>query len=563
MATGAIFTFMCYWDGIFMSYTGPGTFLAFALMTLAVLPTAFVYAEFSTMLPSTGSCLVFNTVGINKHAGFWSAWLIMCAWIAVPAAGVLGIIEWLNHQFGLGLTGGKAVIVGSLVLCFWCVLSLYKNVVAGKVQSFMLMAGIAGILICSLLFLFSGHWSIANFADFFTSSNEKQWGGNFATGIAWVVGCSFMITPYFGFETVPAMVEEGDFPIKDQKKAILGSVITCGAIYTIFYFCLAGAMPWAELTNGGDCHPFITFEALQYCFGDKIAWFVLIMGIVGVVFPIGTSVLGFWYSGVRMIYAMGRQNFLPKQFSYTNKYNQPTLPNILILVVSIGFIAMQSITAFFDLMAFACALCYVITSISSLVLLKKHPEWERPYKCATGLKIASLIIMAIIAFFCTIGIGKATWLGFAGYMGVGLILWLYMILIKWKHEKVWMKTPDGEEKRLWIMKELEIVIKPEKLENLKRILDSEGARGVMITTIFGYGHQKGAGQVYTRDETPGINLLPKLSVRTVVKDEIVEGIINKVLEELNTNSFGDGKIFIKDIEGVVKIRTGETGNDAL
>lgn len=113
------------------------------------------------------------------------------------------------------------------------------------------------------------------------------------------------------------------------------------------------------------------------------------------------------------------------------------------------------------------------------------------------------------------------------------------------------------------MKELEIIIKPEKLENLKRILDREGARGVMINSIFGYGHQKGAGQVYTREETPGVNLLPKISVRTVVKDEIVEKIITRVLNELNTNSFGDGKIFIKNVEDAVKIRTGERGNDAL
>ncbi|MFL0197871.1 P-II family nitrogen regulator [Clostridium sp. WILCCON 0269] len=113
------------------------------------------------------------------------------------------------------------------------------------------------------------------------------------------------------------------------------------------------------------------------------------------------------------------------------------------------------------------------------------------------------------------------------------------------------------------MKELEIVIKAEKLENLKRVLDLGGAGGVIITTIFGYGRQKGIGQIYTRDETPGINLLPKLSVRTVVKDELVDDIVKKILEELNTNSFGDGKIFIKDVEKTIKIRTGETDDDAL
>ncbi len=113
------------------------------------------------------------------------------------------------------------------------------------------------------------------------------------------------------------------------------------------------------------------------------------------------------------------------------------------------------------------------------------------------------------------------------------------------------------------MKELEIIIKPERLENVKRILDSSGARGVMIAQIFGYGHQRGQGQVYTREENPGINLLPKLSVRTVVKDEIAEKIIEKALVELNTGSFGDGKIFVRAVEDAVKIRTYERGEDAL
>lgn len=113
------------------------------------------------------------------------------------------------------------------------------------------------------------------------------------------------------------------------------------------------------------------------------------------------------------------------------------------------------------------------------------------------------------------------------------------------------------------MKKLEIIIKPEKLENLKRILDEAEANGVMISSIMGYGCQKGLKQVYHRDETVGINLLPKMRVETVVTDEISEIIIEKVLEEISTGSFGDGKIFVSDISDVVKIRTKERGIDAL
>ena len=113
------------------------------------------------------------------------------------------------------------------------------------------------------------------------------------------------------------------------------------------------------------------------------------------------------------------------------------------------------------------------------------------------------------------------------------------------------------------MKEIEFIIKPEKMENLKRILDNCGAHGVIVTYLSGYGHQRGVRQVYTRDELSGGTLLPKLSFRTVVPDEAVEDIVDKVVEELNTGSFGDGKIFIRNIEDVIQIRTGIRGEEAL
>lgn len=112
------------------------------------------------------------------------------------------------------------------------------------------------------------------------------------------------------------------------------------------------------------------------------------------------------------------------------------------------------------------------------------------------------------------------------------------------------------------MKKLEIVIKSEKLEELKVILDSCNANGLMIHNIMGYGQQKGQKQMY-RGAQYRINLLPKMKVETVVEDDVCEMIIDKVVEEINTGNYGDGKIFVYDVEDVVRIRTGERGQQAL
>jgi nitrogen regulatory protein P-II 1 len=112
------------------------------------------------------------------------------------------------------------------------------------------------------------------------------------------------------------------------------------------------------------------------------------------------------------------------------------------------------------------------------------------------------------------------------------------------------------------MKKLEIIIKPERLEELKKILSQCNAKGLMISNIMGYGNQKGYVQIYRGTETH-VNLLPKLKVETVVPEKTAEEIVSKIVKEINTGNYGDGKIFIYDVEDAVRIRTGERGNDAL
>jgi len=112
------------------------------------------------------------------------------------------------------------------------------------------------------------------------------------------------------------------------------------------------------------------------------------------------------------------------------------------------------------------------------------------------------------------------------------------------------------------MKKLEIIIKPERLEDLKSILDNCKSTGLMLSNIMGYGSQKGYTQIYRGHETQ-VNLLPKLKVETVVNDDIAEAIIDAVVEKIKTGAYGDGKIFVYDVTDAVRIRTGEHGEQAL
>ena len=112
------------------------------------------------------------------------------------------------------------------------------------------------------------------------------------------------------------------------------------------------------------------------------------------------------------------------------------------------------------------------------------------------------------------------------------------------------------------MKKIEAIIKPFKLEDVKEKLAEKDIKGLTVTEIKGYGRQKGHTELY-RGAEYSIDFLPKIKIEVVVTDDKVESVIDTVTDAAKTGKIGDGKIFVTEVESVVRIRTGETGEDAL
>ena len=112
------------------------------------------------------------------------------------------------------------------------------------------------------------------------------------------------------------------------------------------------------------------------------------------------------------------------------------------------------------------------------------------------------------------------------------------------------------------MKLVTAVIKPFKLDEVREALSSIGVQGITVTEVKGFGRQKGHTELYRGAEYV-VDFLPKVKVEAAIKSDMVDRVIEAIEKSANTGKIGDGKIFVFDLEQVVRIRTGETGADAL
>jgi nitrogen regulatory protein P-II 2 len=112
------------------------------------------------------------------------------------------------------------------------------------------------------------------------------------------------------------------------------------------------------------------------------------------------------------------------------------------------------------------------------------------------------------------------------------------------------------------MKLVTAIIKPFKLDDVREALSEIGIAGVTVTEVKGFGRQKGHTELYRGAEYV-VDFLPKVKMEVAVADDAVEQVIEAIIKTANTGKIGDGKIFVSQLEQVIRIRTGEVGEDAL
>ena len=112
------------------------------------------------------------------------------------------------------------------------------------------------------------------------------------------------------------------------------------------------------------------------------------------------------------------------------------------------------------------------------------------------------------------------------------------------------------------MKKIEAIIKPFKLDEVKDELNDLGVLGVTVLEVKGYGRQRGHTELY-RGAEYAIDFLPKIKIEIIVQDDLADEVIKTIKKKAHTGKIGDGKIFISNIDEVIRIRTGESGKEAI
>jgi APA family basic amino acid/polyamine antiporter len=386
------------------------------------------------MLPFAGGENVWISNAFSWNIGWFFNWTLYLLYILAMPTVAFGIVTMAGY-FYPELSFQTTKLIALVILLVWFVFSNFRVRILASIQSVMFWIMIAASIFVSFNFILSAEWSF---------SNLQPWFPNGFSGFGAAVG--ILVFKFIGFDMIPQLSEEANFPRKHQWKAYLGSIAITLLIYALAILGNGGIVTTEWILNTDIVDPRVADLIGKH----YLAVIIVVIGILGTV----TTLSGFWLSAARNLFGAAKQNQLPHVFKKLNKSGQPFIGNIFVGIFAIYFTVFAPdawIEYIYTVYAFAAGLVYMMVSLSFLILRKKHPEWERPFKLKFGVLfgILSLIftLWILIATFSEIALSSLFILG--GYFVIGIALLIYAKMKQKSDPEGWKQivlTPDDIEK---------------------------------------------------------------------------------------------------------------------
>jgi APA family basic amino acid/polyamine antiporter len=408
-----------YW----FSVTGAGSALIFPILAILLVPVGLSFAELVAMLPFSSAVDIWTTNAFGHKAGWAAQWMMFLIQVVEPPMMAFIFVTALN--FFIPIPSNMVMWVAIGIVLLWYVLSNFNIGLTGRLASIFFFTMIVISVIVAFTFFFSGNWSTANL-----TSN----GGFFPKGFNGIfIAFAVFSLKFIGFEMTPTMIEETNFPSSQMWKIILSALFVPAILYFFVVLAIGGMLPWDQIATMSMPEP------------ELIAKFGLpgIIGIAAIVSGIlhaFTTLMGFWVSSARVLYGASQLNQLPKAFTKLNKHGQPYIANLVVLIFSVFFCFFTGdnwVQYIYAVSCIAAGLVYFICCLDAMVLRRKFPNWERPYKAPGG---DALFIVGMIVSIWII-IGSSLELPLGGYVSL-IIYFLIGVIVHYVMEAYRKKHPD-------------------------------------------------------------------------------------------------------------------------
>jgi len=425
--------------------TGAGAALIFPILALLLVPVGLTFAELTGMLPFAGSVDVWTTNAFGHKVGFTTQWMMFLVQVVEPAMMAFIFITAAGHFFpNLVIPPLAKTLIGIATALIWYIISNFNIDILGKLSNIFFFAMIVMSLLVSGYLLFSGNWSVENLTHD-SAGNEvglfpKGFGGIFLAMAAFSL-------KFIGFEMTPSMIEETNFPRSKMWKVILSALVVPAILYLFVVLVMGGMAPYDELAQMTMPEPELI---AKYNLISAFGYIAVISGVLHAF----TTLMGFWTSSARVLYGAAEMNQLPKAFSKTNKFGQPTLSNTVVFIFTVFFVIFTGmsdsswVNFIYAISNIAAGLVYFMCCLCALVLRVKHPEWNRPYKvpCGPLLFVLGMLISLWVVVGSCIDMDLAGWIAFVIFCAVGALVYVGMSIYR-KKKGIELKTftPDDIE----------------------------------------------------------------------------------------------------------------------